>query len=388
MKRKIPRTVWILGFVSLFTDFASEMLYPVTPLFLSALLGASMSVIGLIEGAAEITAGLLKGYFGYLSDKKGKRSLFVKTGYAISAFVKPIPGIIPSTITVIFSRVTDRIGKGIRTAPRDALLASASNGNTGSIFGFHRAMDTLGAVLGPVTALILLNIYSGDYILIYILAVIPSAIAVAFALSVKDKTAAVTNQNQRISIKKFWRESASEFKLLLILLTVFSFVNSSDVFLILKTKNISGSDQSAISGYIFYNIIYASVSYPLGRLSDRFGKPQIFITGLIVFSIVYLGFGISREVYLNFFLFGLYGIYAGATEGISKAWISDIVPDHFRGTAIGAVTTLGSFGVMAGSFFAGFLWDNFGSLVPFLFSSVISAVLAALFYYLMKKKVL
>lgn len=388
MKSRIPRTVWILGFVSLFTDFASEMLYPVTPLFLSASLGASMSLIGLIEGAAEITAGLLKGYFGYLSDKTGKRSLFVKTGYALSAFVKPIPGFIPSTITVIFSRVTDRIGKGIRTAPRDALLASASNGNTGSIFGFHRAMDTVGAVLGPVTALVLLNIFTGDYALIYMIAVIPSLIAVIFALSVNDKTVAYTSPIQPISIKKFWRDSAAEFKWLLILLTVFSFVNSSDVFLILKTKNISGSDLSALSGYIFYNIIYASVSYPLGKLSDRFGKPQIFITGLLIFSIVYLGFGISGDVYLNFLLFGLYGIYAGATEGISKAWISDIVPDHFRGTAIGAVTTLGSFGIMAGSFFAGFLWDHFGSLVPFLFSSIISAILAAVLYYLLKKKVI
>ncbi len=388
MKSRIPRTVWILGFVSLFTDFASEMLYPVTPLFLSAVLGASMSVIGLIEGAAEITAGFLKGYFGYLSDKTGKRSLFIKTGYALSAFVKPVPGFIPSTFTVIFSRVTDRIGKGIRTAPRDALLASASNGNTGSIFGFHRAMDTLGAVLGPVTALVLLNFYEGDYILIYMIAVIPSIIAVIFTLSVKDKTAACTSHNKRISIKKFWRESTTEFKWLLILLTVFSFVNSSDVFLILKTKNISGSDQSALSGYIFYNIIYASVSYPLGRLSDRFGKPQVFITGLLIFSIVYLGFGISSDVYLNFFLFGLYGVYAGATEGISKAWIADIVPDHFRGSAIGAVTTLGSFGLMSGSFFAGFLWDNFGSLVPFLFSSFISATLAALLCYLLKKKVI
>jgi MFS family permease len=158
----ISRQVWILSLVSLFTDVASEMLYPVTPIFLASAIGSSMAAIGLIEGIAEVTAGVLKGYFGVLSDKLGRRSVFVKFGYGISAFVKPLPGILPGFAAVLFSRVTDRIGKGIRTAPRDALLAGYAEGNTGRVFGFHRSMDTLGAALGPVAALLLLKFFPGN----------------------------------------------------------------------------------------------------------------------------------------------------------------------------------------------------------------------------------
>ncbi|MDQ7817658.1 MAG: MFS transporter [Melioribacteraceae bacterium] len=382
--RKIPKTVWILGFVSLFTDFASEMLYPVTPLFLSATLGASMSLIGLIEGIAEITAGLLKGYFGFLSDKIQKRSIFVKTGYTLSAIAKPLPGFLPFIPTVISSRVIDRIGKGIRTAPRDALLAESSNDNSGAIFGFHRGMDTLGAVLGPITALILLNYFTGNYILIYFVAIIPSFFALLFAFIVKDLERVTPDIKSRVGIKIFWKEASKEYKLLLIILTAFSFVNSSDVFLILKTQNVSGSDTTALLGYIFYNIIYSASSYPIGIISDKFGKPEVFISGLVIFSLVYLGFGISTNYFINIILFGIYGIYAASTEGISKAWISDIIPSHFRGTAIGMVTTFGSFGIMLGSIFAGFLWDNFGSTVPFILSSAVSLLLAIILIFIRK----
>jgi MFS family permease len=382
--RKIPKTVWILGFVSLFTDFASEMLYPVTPLFLSATLGASMSLIGLIEGIAEITAGLLKGYFGFLSDKIHRRSLFVKTGYTLSAIAKPLPGFLPFIPTVISSRVIDRIGKGVRTAPRDALLAESSNDNSGAIFGFHRGMDTLGAVLGPITALILLNYFTGNYILIYFVAIIPSFFALLFAFIVKDLERVTPDIKSRVGIKIFWKEASKEYKLLLIILTAFSFVNSSDVFLILKTQNVSGSDTTALLGYIFFNIIYSASSYPIGIISDKFGKPEVFISGLVVFSLVYLGFGISTNYFINIILFGIYGIYAASTEGISKAWISDIIPSHFRGTAIGMVTTFGSFGIMLGSIFAGFLWDNFGSTVPFILSSAVSLLLAIILIFIRK----
>ena len=171
--KKLAKQVIILGVVSLFTDFASEMLYPVTPIFLTSFLGASMAIVGLIEGIAEITAGILKGYFGVLSDQKGKRSPFVVLGYGLSALVKPLPGLFPWIPTVVFSRVADRVGKGIRTAPRDALLSNYADGNSGAVFGFHRGMDTLGAVIGPVVALILLSIYNNDYMLVYLLAFIP-----------------------------------------------------------------------------------------------------------------------------------------------------------------------------------------------------------------------
>ncbi|MBS3943877.1 MAG: MFS transporter [Melioribacter sp.] len=387
-KNRIPKSVWILGFVSLFTDFASEMLYPITPLFLSATLGASMSLIGLIEGIAEVTAGLLKGYFGFLSDKIQRRSIFVKTGYTLSAIAKPLPGFLPFIPTVISSRVIDRIGKGIRTAPRDSLLAAASDNNTGAIFGFHRGMDTLGAVLGPVTALILLNFFTGNYILIYFVAVVPSLLAVLFAFMVKEKETFNPQLKNKISIRLFWNDATTEFKLLLTIFTLFSLVNSSDVFLILKTQKISGSDTSALIGYILYNIVYASSSYPIGLISDQLGKSKIFITGLFVFSAVYLGFGLSGNFHINIILFCIYGIYAASTEGISKAWISDIIPSHLRGTAIGLVTTLSSFGVMIGSLIAGILWDSFGYQVPFLLSSVVSLLLGITLIFLKKNRLI
>lgn len=374
-KSKIPKTVWILGFVSLFTDFAKEMLYPVTPLFLSAALGASMSVIGLIEGIAEVTAGLLKGYFGFLSDKLQRRSIFVKTGYSLSALAKPLPGFFPIIPMVISSRVIDRIGNGIRTAPRDALLAASSENNTGAIFGFHRGMDTLGAVLGPLAAVILLNYFTGNYPLIYFISIIPSLLAVVFAFLVKEKEVVNPNLKKKISITLFWKEAGSEFKWLLLILTIFSLVNSSDVFLILKTQNVTRSDTIAILGYVFFNIVFAVFAYPFGLLSDRFGKPKIFIIGLFIFSGVYLGFGLSSSFIINIILFGVYGIYAASTEGISIAWISDIIPSNLRGTAIGFVTTLSSFGMMIGSLLAGYLWDSFGYQVPFLLSSAVSLML-------------
>jgi len=377
MKKKIPRAVIILGLISFFTDFASEMLYPITPIFLTAVLGSSMTIVGFIEGIAEVTAGLLKGYFGALSDKLRKRSIFVTIGYGISGIVKPLPGILPYLSTVIFSRVTDRIGKGIRTAPRDALLSSYStDNNSGSIFGFHRAMDTFGAVAGPLAAIYLLKIFPENYRLIFILAFIPSIFAIAFTLFVKD-VPSKSSVEQKNVIKNFWKTSPKNYKIILFLLTIFSIVNSSDVFLILRSKNISHSDTTAIMGYIFYNIIYALSSYPAGNLSDKFGKKKIFAAGLFIFSIVYFVFAINTKPFVIWICFALYGIYAASTEGIAKAWISDIIDINYRGSAIGLLTTLMSLGVMSGSIITGFLWDNFGASIPFLISSLVSLIIAS-----------
>jgi MFS family permease len=375
MKTKLHRQVIVLGMVSLFTDIASEMLYPVTPIFLTAVLGSSMALVGVIEGIAEFIAALLKGYFGNLSDKVGKRSIFVTIGYGLSAISKPLPGIFQTIPVVFATRVTDRIGKGIRTAPRDALLGSYSDGNSGAVFGFHRAMDTLGAAIGPVIALILLNIYPENYQLIFILAVVPSIIAVVFTLMVKDRTVSTKDRTKK-NYLEFLKSSPKGYKKILLLLAVFSLVNSSDVFLILKSRDISESSTLAIFGYIFYNIVYAVSSFPMGSLSDKLGKRNIFTLGLVLFSLVYFGFAFIPDIYLLWILFALYGIYAASTEGISKAWISDIIPDERRGTAIGLATLITGICVMIGSFATGFLWDKFGSQVPFLISAIVSLIIA------------
>ena len=379
MKSKIPRQVLILGMVSLFTDIASEMLYPITPIFLTAVLGSSMTVVGMIEGTAEFIAGILKGYFGNYSDRIGKRSIFIVIGYGISALAKPLPGIFQNIPTVLFSRVSDRVGKGIRTAPRDALLGSYSNGKSGAVFGFHRGMDTLGAAFGPVAALVLLHYFPDNFQLIFLIAFVPSVIAVFFTLLVKDKPIEAKHRSKN-NYSEFWKSAPKSYKKILILITIFSLINSSDVFLILKSKDVSASNSLAIFGYIFYNLIYAAASYPLGGLADKFGKRKIFSLGLLIFSAVYFGFAILPDIKFIWILFALYGIYAAATEGVSKAWVSDLIPDEQRGSAIGLLTMLTSFAVMLGSFTAGILWDKFGSSVPFLLSAVVSLIIAFIFF--------
>jgi MFS family permease len=361
------------------------MLYPVTPIFLTVVLGASMATVGIIEGIAEFTAGLLKGYFGKFSDKIGKRSVFVTIGYSLSALVKPLPGIFPFIPAVVFSRVADRVGKGIRTAPRDALLASYADENTGAIFGFHRGMDTLGAAIGPVCALILLHFYPDNFALIFLVAFIPSIIAIGFTFIVKDKAVEVKEKKQH-NYSALWKGSSFQFKVLICLTTAFSLVNSSDVFLILKSKSVMHSSQMAIIGYIFYNLVYAFTSYPLGKLSDRFSKKSVYVLGLFVFSIVYFGFAVAPGSGIIWGLFVLYGIFAASTEGVAKAWVSDLIPDQNRGTAIGLLTMLSSFAVMLGSFLTGLLWDKFGSTLPFLISSIISAVISLAFLFIKKNK--
>ena len=380
--KNISRQVIILGLISFFTDFASEMLYPVAPIFLTGALGASMAVVGLIEGFAEVFAGILKGYFGHLSDKIGKRSIFVVLGYGLSSIIKPLPGFLPNVLTVGLSRGLDRVGKGIRTSPRDALLAANANGNSGAVFGFHRSFDTFGAVAGPLAALTILYFVPGEYTYVYFAALIPSIFAIYFTFLVKDPLN-ISPVSKKKFYKEFWKNAPKEYKSLLIIITIFSFVNSSDVFLILKSRDISQSDTTAILGYVFYNFIYAFGSYPAGILSDKFGKKTIFTIGLLIFSLVYFGFAFSESMILIWFLFAFYGIYAAATEGITKAWVSDLIPDHFSGTAIGLLNMLSSFAIMLGSILAGVLWDQFGSSVPFFLSAIVSLIIGA---FLITKK--
>ncbi len=384
--KKIPKQVFLLGLVSFFTDFASEMLYPVTPLFLTVALGASMSVVGLIEGIAEVTAGLLKGYFGNLSDKLGKRSIFVVLGYGLSSIVKPLPGFFPKVSTVVLSRTLDRVGKGIRTAPRDAILAANADGNTGAVFGFHRGMDTLGAVVGPLVAIALLQLFEVDYQFVYVAAIVPAILTILFTFTVKDvkKKRDLEKSERKYTYKEFWQIAPKRYKQLFILFIVFSFVNSSDVFLILKSKNISASDTLAIGGYVFYNIVYAIVSYPIGLVSDKFGKKNVFIFGLFIFSAVYLGFALNSSMIVIWLLFALYGIYSASNEGVIKAWVSDLIPQDYLGSAIGLLTMFSGLAMMTGSVAAGVLWDAFGSTVPFLLSSVVSFIVAVLIFRLKK----
>lgn len=246
-------------------------------------------------------------------------------------------------------------------------------------------MDTLGAALGPIAALILLHFHPGDYILIFLVAFAPSIAAVALTLFVKDNPASFKNVTKR-NYAGFWRSAPHQYKIILLLITIFSFANSSDVFLILKSKAISNSASLAIWGYIFYNLIYAFSSYPIGMYADKIGKKKVYVAGLYIFAAVYLGFALFPDIYFIWILFALYGIYAASTEGVVKAWVSDLIPDEQLGSAIGLLTMSSSLAMMLGSFAAGVLWDQFGSAVPFSLSAVVSAIIASILMMVKKSE--
>ena len=386
MFKGISKTVWVLSIISLCTDAASEMLYPVMPVYLKSI-GFSIVFIGLLEGIAEATAGLSKGYFGKLSDVSGKRVPFVQLGYTLSAISKPMLAFFINPIWVFFSRTTDRLGKGIRTGARDALLSDEATPETkGKIFGFHRSMDTLGAVIGPAIALIYLYFNPSQYKNLFLLAFIPGLLAILSTLFLKQKNNPAPKEKQKVSFFSFlnyWKQSDSRYRKLLIGLLVFALFNSSDVFLLLKVKEAGINDTYVIGIYIFYNLIYSLSAFPMGILADKLGMKKIFITGLVIFSIVYAGMGITTELWWFVILFLLYGIYAAATEGIAKAWISNISDKKDTATAIGTYTGFQSICSLFASSFTGLIWYQWGSTAAFIATAVVT--LLVIIYFLLSE---
>lgn len=369
--RIITRTVLILSVVSLFADIASEMLYPVIPVYLKGI-GFTVLWIGVLEGMAEFTAGISKGYFGKLSDQKGIRLPFVKLGYFLSSISKPMMALFTFPLWIFLSRTIDRLGKGVRTAARDALLSQEATKETkGRVFGFHRGMDTLGATLGPTIALIFLLFHPGQYKWVFYLAFIPGIISVLLIFLLKEKKhqSSTLEKGNFFSFFKYWRIASPEYKKLVTGLLFFALINSSDVFLLLKTREITGSDNTTILAYIFYNLVFALASYPLGALADRFSLKKVFIAGLFLFAGVYGGFAFTSSVTVVFILFFIYGLYAAATEGITKAWITNIAHEDNTATAVGFYTSCQSICSLLASIFAGFIWDWSGSRMTFAISS-------------------
>ncbi len=382
----ISRTVWVLSLVSLFTDTASEMLYPIMPIYLKSI-GFSIVLIGILEGVAEATAGLSKGYFGKWSDNIGKRLPFVQVGYMLSGLSRPMMGMFVAPIWIFFSRTLDRFGKGIRTAARDAILSDEATPETkGNVFGFHRAMDTLGAVIGPLLALLYLYFYPAQYKTLFFIAFIPSLFAVGASFLIKEKQSTPKVNLKKTSFfdfLKYWKVAPSNYRKLVFGLLLFAVFNSSDIFLLLKAKQSGLSDTMVIGVFIFYNLIYAGFAWPLGSLADKLGLKNIFIFGLIIFSIVYFGIGLSDNSYLIIGLFFLYGLYSAATEGISKAWISNISDKADTGTAIGTYAGFQSICAMIASTIAGLIWYNFGAEATFIITGSITLFLV--FYFIRLK---
>ncbi|MFI5136521.1 MAG: MFS transporter [Sphingobacteriales bacterium] len=382
----ITRNVWILSLVSLFTDVASEMLYPVMPVYLRSI-GFSVVLIGILEGVAEATAGLSKGYFGNLSDAIGKRLPFVQIGYALSAVSKPMMALFTFPVWIFASRTLDRLGKGVRTGARDALLSDETTPRyKGQVFGFHRGMDTLGAVLGPLIALIYLAPHPGQYKILFFVAFIPGILSIGITFLIREKRKAIPVTNNKpgfLDFIRYWKKSPSLYRKLTAALLVFAIFNSSDVFLLLKMKENGYHDTTVIGIYIFYNLIYAVFSYPIGLLADKIGMKKVFITGLLLFVAVYAGMALNKYETVYFILFFFYGVYAAATEGVAKAWITNICERKDTATAIGTYTAFQSICTLPASSLTGFIWYSAGSKMA-LFITAAGVFLIVPYLFLMK----
>ncbi len=385
----ITKTIWILSVVSLLTDMASEMLYPIMPIYLKNI-GFSVLLIGILEGVAEAVAGLSKGYFGKLSDSKARRAPFVQIGYLLSALSKPMMAAFTYPIWVFFARTFDRFGKGIRIGARDAILSDEATPQTkGKVFGFHRSMDTLGAVIGPALALLYLYFFPEDYRHLFLIAFVPGLFAVVASLLLKDKKKVTDKPKEKVSFFSFmgyWKSSPKEYKTLVIGLLLFTLFNSSDMFLLLQAKQAGLNDTMVIGVYIFYNLVYALFSFPLGVIADKIGLKRIFLFGLILFAAVYFGMAINHNLYIFIFLFFLYGIYAAASEGVAKAWISNISDKKDTATAIGTFSAFQSICAMLASSITGFVWYKFGATIAFSITAVVTLIVIA--YFLIVPKIL
>ncbi len=400
MNRKsfLTTNIVLLSVISLFTDVASEMLYPIIPLYFSSL-GYSPAVLGTIEGAAETASGLIKVYFGILSDKLGKRKSFIKIGYGLSAISKPLLGIVVHPFILLGARFLDRAGKGIRTAPRDAMIiAESTPENRGRAFGFHRGMDSLGATLGPVVSLVMLYFIPENYRLIFIVAVIPGLISFCLAhflkeRGVQDIPIPLQQPKQLVKevtgikhFKSFWKTSDPLYKKLVVGFFLMAILNSSNMFLILRARELGVSDALILVAYILYNLVFASFSYPIGRWLDKHGSRSFYIAGVLIFSVVYVMFGQefgSSIVLIALFL--LYGMFSAIDENISKTWLSLCIPPQYRATGIGLHLSINAIGFFVGSVSFGFLWTYMGA--PAAFGTVaLLALPIALYFYLLKQQ--
>jgi MFS family permease len=382
-KKSVSKNVIFLGFVSLFNDIASEMIYPIVPIFLKSVLGAPASVIGLIEGIAESTASLLKVISGWFSDKFKRRKVFIIFGYGLSSISKVLMGLAGSWPFVLFARFIDRFGKGTRTSARDALiLESTEPENRGRAFGLHRSMDSLGAVIGPLLALVLIYFFQDKYSTIFFIAFIPSFLGVLLIFFVKEKAKFQTADIKQAVTPAFkfrWSDLDSRFKSFLFVSIVFAIGNSSDAFLILRSQNLGLSIFLTVAAYVLYNMTYSIFSYPAGIISDKIGPKKVLAAGFWIFALVYLLFGLVNQSFYVWILFPLYGIYIALTDGVSKAYIAKSFPAEKSATAFGAYQTAVGLCTFLASFVAGLLWNFVSPKAPFIFGGIMAGIAAIIF---------
>jgi MFS family permease len=386
----LSRNVLLLGAVSFLNDAASEMIYPLLPAFLSAALGAGPAALGIIEGIAESTASFLKLASGYVSDRARGRKRWIVGGYVLSNVARPLIGLATSWPAVLVMRFIDRIGKGVRTSPRDALIAESTPAEYhGKAFGFHRASDHAGAVAGPLLAALLLGLFAVRLKTVFLLSVIPGIITVAVLLAgirevpVPSKTGA---RPARLMIREVWRGMPKTLRHFVLILFLFTLGNSTDAFLLLKAQQLGISIAMIPILWVVLHIVKMGSSIPAGIVSDRIGRKGVIVTGWAIYAMTYAGFVRAESAWEAWVLFAVYGLYFGMTEGVEKALIADLAPSHLRGSAFGLYNLMVGIGALPASLLFGWVWQFFGSPAAFAMGAAFALAASLLLWRLPVQK--
>ncbi len=377
--------VLALGFVSLLTDISSEMVFCLLPFFMTSVLGIEMSLVGLIEGAAEATASVLKVFSGWFSDRLKERKPLAVLGYSLSTMLKPMFAFATSSLQVLFIRILERVGKGIRTSPRDALIADSIQAEVrGKAYGLHRSMDTLGAVIGPLIAFLLFPLFG--YKTIFLLSVIPAAVAVALLVTLVKERAPVGNASKTSPLWSEVRSLSREFKTFVIIATIFTLSRFSYAFFLLRATNLGLTAAHAPLLYVLFNVVYAAFAFPAGALADKIGKGKVISLGYVVFSATCVGLILASSPLHAVILFIGYGLSYAVTDAVQRAIVPDLVKPELRGTAFGVLHTSLGLAALPASVIAGALWQYFGPAIPFAFGATLSLISATLFLALLHGK--
>ena len=381
--------IFFLGLISFFTDISTEMVYPLIPLYLVSVFGATPALVGVIEGIAESLASLLKVFSGYLTDRFKKKKAIAFSGYATGILYKLALLFAGSWVGILGARVIDRAGKGIRTAPRDVLVSeSADKDNMGKAFGLHKALDMLGSALGIlITYFILRSLRGGDFDFkrLFTVSLIPAVLGLCMFIFVKQK-------KEPRQIKKrepFWRNVKKidgQLKLYLLVVFIFTLGNSSNTFILLRAKSAGFDDVAVILLYFLYNIVASILSMPLGRLSDRIGRKKLLVPGYVAFALCYIGFAFANNQTSMIAVFALYGIYTALITGVERAFVAEISPQELKGTMLGLHSTVAGVALLPASVIAGVLWNAFGAAVPFVFGAGLSLLAALILFVFMQGK--
>lgn len=378
---KGTRNIIILGLISCFADISSEMVYPLIPLYLTAVFGATPVLVGIIEGIAESIASLLKVFSGYISDRFQHKKAIAFSGYATGLLYKAALLFAGSWGGILTARVIDRLGKGIRTAPRDVMVSeSADKNNMGKAFGIHKMLDMAGSAVGILLAFLLMKNIGTDtnsYKIVFAISIIPIVIALILFSFVHEK------KGKHVTIQReyFWKNTSKldgQLKLYLAITFLFTLGNSSNSFLLLRASDIGFDSSSTILLYFIYNLTASLLAIPCGKLSDKIGRKQLLVGGYITFSLVYFGFAFCNSKPFMILIFIVYGIYTAMTAGAERAFIAEIAPPQFKGTMLGLHSTLTGIALLPASVIAGLLWDSIGGFAPFMFGGMLSLLSAVL----------